>query len=151
MPSPADAQVATLDKFLAAWQKGSAAETIALWSDDFTQRLLPLSLGRPALTRAQASAALSMMMGKLTNWKTEIRQVVHDSARGSAAVYTTAVADTPLPGGEVWNNEYGVFITFSHDGTKITKIEEMIDTAFFGEFFPKFQRYLAEQPAQQGV
>jgi hypothetical protein len=45
--------------------------------------------------------------------------------------------------GERWTNEYSVFTSFSEDGTKITRLEEMVDTAFFQHFFPKFQQYLA--------
>ncbi|KAL7783869.1 hypothetical protein V8C37DRAFT_396641 [Trichoderma ceciliae] len=145
MPAPAEAQPATLKKFLGAWETNSVEDTMALWSDDFTQQLLPLSLGIPAKSKKQAEVAYPRLMKSLTNWKVEIKNVVHDTARGTAAVYSTVVADTPMPGGDKWTNEYGIFITFSEDGTRISRLEEMIDTAFFGRIFPSLQQYLAQQ------
>lgn len=71
---------------------------------------------------------------------------MHDSDRGKAAIYATSHADTPF-GDFKWSNEYAVFITFSADGEKIDNMEEMIDTAFYREFFPKFQKYLSEKRA----
>ncbi|KAK4233719.1 hypothetical protein C8A03DRAFT_47798 [Achaetomium macrosporum] len=141
MPAPAHIQAATLGKFLAAWNDQNAQDTIALWSDDFKQRLLPLSLGTPVQSRAEAEAIYPKLTGSLTNWKLEIREIVHDTARGTAAVYATSQADTPLPG-EKWTNEYALFLSFTEDGTKVSRLEEMVDTAFYRHFFPKFQQYL---------
>ncbi|KAL7783302.1 hypothetical protein V8C43DRAFT_185909 [Trichoderma afarasin] len=144
MPAPADVQTDTLNKFLAAWETNNIEDTVALWSDDFTQQLLPLSLGIPENSRAKAEIAYPRLMKNLTNWKVEVKNVVHDTARGTAVVYSTSLADTPVPG-EKWTNEYGIFITFSEDGTRIKRLEEMIDSAFFGRFFPLLQQHFAKQ------
>lgn len=69
MPAPADVQTATLNKFLAAWETNDIEATVALWSDDFTQQLLPLSLGIPENSRAKAEIAYPRLMKNLTNWK----------------------------------------------------------------------------------
>lgn len=37
-----------------------------------------------------------------------------------------------------------MFISFSEDGTKISRLEEMVDTAFYHSFFPKFQKYMQQ-------
>lgn len=170
MPAPADIQTATLNKFLEGWERKSVKETMALWSNDFTQQLLPLSLGMPESSRAQAEMVYPMLMDSLTNWKVgmfssssnqrsiraiylhmrsvfqaETKQVIHDTARGTAAVYSITVADTPVPDGEKWTNEYSIFITFSEDGTRVSRLEEMIDTAFFTRVFPGIQQYLAKK------
>ena len=74
----------------------------------------------------------------------DIKEIVNDAARGKAAVYATSSADTPLPG-EKWTNEYALFISFTGDGTQINRLDEMVDSAFYRDFFPKFQEYLAKQ------
>ena len=69
MPAAAHVQAATLDKFLAAWKNGIAEDTIALWSDDFKQRLLPLSLGMEFHPRAEVEVIYPKLVSSLTNWK----------------------------------------------------------------------------------
>jgi hypothetical protein len=69
MPAPAAVQAATLDRFLLAWKNQNAEDTVALWSDDFKQRLLPLSLGIPSKSRAEAEIVNARLMQHLTNWQ----------------------------------------------------------------------------------
>ncbi|KAK3291281.1 uncharacterized protein B0H64DRAFT_410251 [Chaetomium fimeti] len=149
MPAPAPIQAQTLDKFLTAWQNQNAKDTVGFWSDDFKQRLLPLSLQAPVKSRAEAEVMNGKLMELLTNWKLEIREIVHDAPKGTAAVYATSQADTPIPG-ERWTNEYTIFVSFSEDGSKITRLEEMVDTAFYRDLFPKFQQYLMAQATAGG-
>ena len=61
-------------------------------------------------------------------------------------MYATSRADTPF-GDFKWTNEYAVFVSFTEDGEQINKVEEMVDTAFYQEFFPKFQRYMSGREA----
>ncbi|KAK2594648.1 hypothetical protein QQS21_007624 [Conoideocrella luteorostrata] len=144
MPAPAQVQKATIDKFLSSWINGNAEDTIALWSDDFHQRLLPFSLEQPTQSRAHAEVVYTKLVASLTNWKVDIKHIVHDAAKGTAAIYATSSADTPLPG-EKWTNEYSVFLSLSEDGQKISDLQEMVDSAFYKQFFPKFRKYLMEQ------
>lgn len=69
MPAPAHIQAATLDKFLVAWKDQAVEDTIALWSDDFKQQLLPSSLRLPTHTRAEAEKVYPKLTGSLRNWK----------------------------------------------------------------------------------
>lgn len=69
MAAPGNVQAATLEKFLEAWKNGKAEDTMSLWSDDFKQRLLPLSLGTQTASRAQAELIYPKLVGALTNWK----------------------------------------------------------------------------------
>lgn len=74
MPAPADIQAATLNKFLAAWREGSAPDTMALWSDDFKQRSLPLSLGESSFrSRDQAALFYPVLVENLRNWEVRFR------------------------------------------------------------------------------
>ncbi|KAK8068762.1 hypothetical protein PG994_005378 [Apiospora phragmitis] len=143
MTSPAEVQAATLNKFLDAWRTQDVGTTIELWSEEFKQRLLPYSLGAAVRSRAEAAGIYPILTSSLTNWKLEIKEAVHDAVRGTAAVYATSTADTPLPD-EKWATDYALFISFTEDGTQINKLDEMVDSAFYRSFFPKFQQYLAE-------
>lgn len=78
-----------------------------------------------------------------------MREIVHDVARGTAAVYATSQADTPIPD-EKWTNEYTIFISFTEDGTKVSRLEEMVDSAFYRDFFPKMQQYFKQGGVSHG-
>ena len=71
---------------------------------------------------------------------------MHDASKGKAVIYATSGGDTPF-GDFRWTNEYAMFVTFTEDGKQINRTEEMVNTAFYQEFFPKFQKYLSEQKA----
>lgn len=69
MASTAQVQADTLNKFLEAWKTQEARKTIALWSEDFKQRLLPCSLGASVNSRAQAEGIYPVLTSSLSNWK----------------------------------------------------------------------------------
>lgn len=69
MPAPAAVQADTLNKFLTAWKTQRVRDTVDLWSEDFTQRLLPLSLGLPPKSRSEAEMVNAKIVEHLTNWK----------------------------------------------------------------------------------
>lgn len=166
MPSLAE-QEATLNQFIQGWRKWSTKEMLASWDESATQKALPFSLGHPARTRAQVEDTLPILQRVVTNYevsriitqtnayiyvmkhekadyspKLKIHEIVQDVARGKAVVYAISKGDTPFGN---WTNEYAVFITFDESRRKIIKIEEMVDSAFMNEFFPKFQDYLRQQ------
>ncbi|RAL68062.1 hypothetical protein DID88_008785 [Monilinia fructigena] len=128
MPAPAEIQAATLDKFIAGWKEFTPESWMATWS------------------RTEVLGILPKLIGILNNYKVDIYEIVHDAPRGKAVIYATSHADTPF-GDFKWTNEYAVFITFTEDGTQVQKFEEMVDTAFYQEFFPKFLQYMAQQGA----
>ncbi|KAI2613405.1 hypothetical protein GGR54DRAFT_615700 [Hypoxylon sp. NC1633] len=146
MPASADIQAATLDRFLAGWKEFTPESWTATWSEDFQQQLLPFTLGVPAQTRDQAKSRLSKLMGLLTNYEVEFYEVVHDAVKGKAFIYARSTADTAFEDFK-WTNDYAVIITFTEDGKQVRRFEEMVDTAFFQKFFPRFQQYLSEQGA----
>ncbi|KAB8304575.1 hypothetical protein EYC80_003954 [Monilinia laxa] len=146
MPAPAEVQAATLAKFIAGWKEFTPESWMATWSEDCTQKMLPLSLGVPARSRTDVLSILPKLIGILENYKVDIYEIVHDAPRGKAVIYATSHADTPF-GDFKWTNEYAVFITFTEDGTQVQKFEEMVDTAFYQEFFPKFLQHMAQQGA----
>lgn len=66
---------------------------------------------------------------------------MHDVTRGKASIFAVSSGDTSF--GD-FTNEYAVFIEFDETGEKITKLDEMMDSAFLMKFFPNFKKYLAE-------
>lgn len=62
-------QAETLNKFLRAWKEQKPDEITAIWSEDFKQQLLPLSLKVPAKSRSEAVVTNAILSSKLTNWK----------------------------------------------------------------------------------
>lgn len=76
MPAPAHVRVASLDKFLTSWENSNPKDTIALWSDECTQKTLPLSLSMPANSRAEAEAIYPNLVKSLTNWQVSSSQFV---------------------------------------------------------------------------
>lgn len=81
----------------------------------------------------------------LTPHQLTIHEVVHDVSQHKAAVYALSTGKTPF--GD-WTNDYAVFFTFNESGTEIVKLEEMVDSAFMMEFFPKFQGFMREQASK---
>ncbi|KAJ9605937.1 hypothetical protein H2200_009786 [Cladophialophora chaetospira] len=144
MISSASTQAATLEKFIQAWRDQDVEGTISLWSDDFTQTLLPASLGVPTKSRQMAEVVYGKLTRSLTNWKLNVKEIVHDTKQGTAAVYATSQADLPIPG-EKWVMDYAVFMSFTEGGTKISRLNEMVDTSCFQQLFPKLQKYMMEK------
>ncbi|KUL89561.1 hypothetical protein ZTR_04319 [Talaromyces verruculosus] len=142
----AEAQAATLAKFIEGWKKFTPESWTETWADDCTQNFLPFTMGVPPRTKPEALKLLPSLLGVLHNYKLDIYSILHDASKNKAAIYATSFADTPF-GDFKWTNEYAVFLTFSEDGTQVSKLEEMVDTAFYKEFFPKFQQYMAEKGA----
>jgi hypothetical protein len=69
MPAPAEVQAATLHKFIAGWKEFTPESWMATWSEDCTQKMLPLSLGIPARSRTEVLGILPKLIGILKNYK----------------------------------------------------------------------------------
>lgn len=69
MPAPAEVQAATLEKFIAGWKEFTPESWMATWSEDCTQKMLPLSLGVPARSRTEVLGILPKLIGILKNYK----------------------------------------------------------------------------------
>lgn len=56
-----------------------------------------------------------------------------------AAVHLFSKASTPIGQHE---SEYAFFLTFNEDGTKVTRVEEMADSAYATKFFGQLREHL---------
>ncbi|KAM5468800.1 hypothetical protein MauCBS54593_004795 [Microsporum audouinii] len=141
MPASSSIQAATLQRFISAWKKWDAQEWISTFSNDFEQVTLPLSQGIPSRSRTEVEVVLPALVATVKSYKLTIHHVVHDAGKNKAAIYAASKGD--LPWGN-WDLEYSAFLTFSEDGEKVAKLEEMLDTAFLRDFGPKFQKHLQD-------
>ncbi|KAG5956220.1 hypothetical protein E4U57_002777 [Claviceps arundinis] len=138
MPAPVEIQKATLSKFIDAWERWNADDFIGLWSDSFTFKVLPFSDEKPTRPRDKIEPMYRNFIGTLTNYKLDVKYVVHDAANGKACIYAVASADAPCGN---YNNEQAIFISFSEGGDKIETLEEVNDNAFRKEWDPKCHAY----------
>jgi ketosteroid isomerase-like protein len=61
-----------------------------------------------------------------------IHTEVHDAEARRCVIHASSTANTRIG---TYGNEYALFLTFTEDGKKISKIEEFVDTAYSAKFF----------------
>lgn len=63
-----------------------------------------------------------------------VHKEVHDPIAHVCSMHASSSAQTEI--GQ-YANEYALFLTFTEDGKKISRIEEFADSAYSAEFFSK--------------
>jgi len=69
----------------------------------------------------------------------ETIKIVNDAEQHMAVVHAKGSGETPVG---PYRNEYAFFCYFNEDGTKITRVEEFVDSAFSQGFFGKVGEYM---------
>nr|POE56466.1 hypothetical protein CFP56_33438 [Quercus suber] len=136
MAANPEQQAATLKEFVHAWERWDAAAMLSTFSEDFVQITLPLALNVPPRSRAEVQQTLPLLVDTVKSYNLTIHNTIHDKARNNAALYAMSTGE--LPWDDVWSMEYAAFVTFTPDGTKIAKLEEMLDSKEFQRFAPRF-------------
>lgn len=67
---------------------------------------------------------------------------MHDPEARTSVLHLRDTAQSPVG---AYDNEYMFILSFTEDGTKITKIEEFLDSANCNEFFGRIEKWHAEQ------
>ena len=70
----------------------------------------------------------------------EIQRLINDTEQHMAVVHAKGFAESPIG---PYRNEYAYFLTFNGDGTKVTRVDEFVDSAFSTGFMAKLQEYAA--------
>ena len=83
------------------------------------------------------------------NPQLHVHEIIHDAPQGKAVIYASSRADTLFADGFEWTNEYAVFLSFSDNGERVVRNDEMVDTAFYHDFFPRFQAHLMKEKQQE--
>lgn len=71
MPAAAEAQEATLQRFIDAWKRWNATETISLFakSEDFRQVTMPFQMNMPERTRSEVEQTLPFVVRAVSNYE----------------------------------------------------------------------------------
>lgn len=64
---------------------------------------------------------------------------VFDMDQKKAALHVFGSASSPVG---KYEQEYSWFLTFNEDGTKVKRMEEMIDSSYLAEFFKRLHDYV---------
>ncbi|EFX00872.1 hypothetical protein CMQ_1953 [Grosmannia clavigera kw1407] len=144
MPTAAEVQTDTLQRFIDAWKRWNAKETISFFAEstDFRQVTMPFQMNVPERTRAEVEQTLPYVVRAVRKYNLRIHRVIHDRQKGEAAIYAVSKGDTPFG---PWSMEYATFLTFSESGDRITRIEEMLDSNHAQWFGPQLQGWIRGQ------
>ncbi|PPJ60178.1 hypothetical protein CBER1_08989 [Cercospora berteroae] len=137
----AETQAKTLQKYIDGWRGWTVDGFLASWSEQCTQQALPLSSGKPLMTRAEATKLFPHLMSVMSDFKVTIRNVVHDTAHNKAALYALSESQTPFG---LFKNEHAIFLYFDDSGEYVDRIEEMFDALAMKEALPKISAYVAK-------
>ncbi|OTA34355.1 hypothetical protein BTJ68_07111 [Hortaea werneckii EXF-2000] len=76
---------------------------------------------------------------KHTAQAVEVADQVFDEDQRKAALHVFGSASSPVG---KYEQEYTWFLTFNEDGTKVKRMEEMIDSSYLAEFFKRLHDYV---------
>ncbi|KAI6833465.1 hypothetical protein KC332_g12649 [Hortaea werneckii] len=108
-------------------------------ADDCIHHLGPKSLGRPLRNNEQYRAYFYTLQTLFQDFKIEVTDQVFDGDQKKAALHVFGSASSPVG---KYEQEYTWFLTFNEDGTKVKRLEEMIDSSYLAEFFKRLHDYV---------
>jgi len=68
---------------------------------------------------------------------------IHDARAHTCIIHASSTAHTSIG---LYANEYALLLTFSDDGTKVTKFDEFVDSAYSQQFVAALAK---EEPTQE--
>ncbi|CAK3734884.1 Hypothetical predicted protein [Lecanosticta acicola] len=127
------------ETLISGFNTGTINDIMAHRSAACTQRILPKTLGRTPKNNAEAREHVTHVYDLLHDWTFTADNILYDVAARKSCFHATSSATSPVG---PFGNEYSFFLWFSEDGEEITRIEEMVDSAYSKEYFARLTAHM---------
>jgi ketosteroid isomerase-like protein len=128
------AQKATARALIDAYNAWDIEAIMENRSPHCQQQALPSSMGKPAKDNVDYRRYFESIMPLFSNFTITVHQEFHDPDARMSFMHASSAADTKIG---PYTNEYALSLSFTEDGTEITKIDEFVDSAYSAKFFAK--------------
>jgi ketosteroid isomerase-like protein len=126
----------TAEDVVAAFNEMDIDKIMSYRSDDCVRHILPSTLKLSPTSNDKYRAQLEQLKPIFSNFGLTCYDVIEDEKANRICMYLRARADT-LAGEYV--NEYMWTLNFDDSETKITRVDEFVDTVMNRDFWPKLK------------
>lgn len=143
-----EAQRYTAQAVIDAYNTWDIEAILAYRSPDCQHRVLPASMNRAAKSNDEYRAYLDKIMPLYSNFTVSVSifksnavkitwaqvvvmEEIHDARTHTCIIHASSTAQTKIG---LYANEYALILTFTEDGTKVTKFDEFVDSAYSQQF-----------------
>jgi ketosteroid isomerase-like protein len=142
------AQQMTAQTFVNAYNAWNIEAIMEYRTPDCQQQVLPFSMGKPAKNNTEYRSYFESIMPLFSNFTVKVHNEFHNAEARTSYMHASSRAETAIG---TYANEYAVVLSFTKDGTKITKIEEFVDSAYSAQFFAKLAISASKAEMQECV
>jgi ketosteroid isomerase-like protein len=128
------AQKSTSKAFIDAYNAWDLEGIMGYRGPDCLQQIYPSSMGKSPKNNAEYRKYFENIMPIFSNFTITIHKEFHDAEARTCVIHASSKANTRAG---IYSNEYALFLWFTKDGSKITRIDEFVDSAYSAQFFAK--------------
>jgi hypothetical protein len=125
---------------LLTYESGDVETVISHRSPSCIHQILPLSIGRPAMTNDELRQYLGALLPAFRNPRFTIKDTVVDEVERKVTVWASSTAETDIG---PYTNEYAFFLKFDADG-KVEWVGEFVDSALSLPFVLRLREHLSK-------
>jgi ketosteroid isomerase-like protein len=129
-------QKSTAQTFINAYNAWDIEAIMGYRAPECVQQALPSSMGKPAKNNTEYRKYLEKIIPLFLNFTVTVHEEFHDAEARTSIIHASSRAITRIGS---YSNEYALFLSFTGDGKKITKIDEFVDSAYSSQFFAKLK------------
>ncbi|KAK5173537.1 uncharacterized protein LTR77_002218 [Saxophila tyrrhenica] len=134
MSSNLDNQKSLTAKFIKIEEAWDIEANIQLRTNDCIYHLRPTTLGHPPRNNDEFREFYTSLKALWTDYKLEVLQTTHDAETHKSVIHAINYAETPAGPFEM---ECIMILSFTEDGTKLKRVEELADSAYLNEFLER--------------